>query len=158
MGAASERTVVFERDSDKGITVDMSNANIQALRGFPEQKQLIQSSAQKALRIYINALKATLRSEHYETGDLARSVGLKKARNSNTVIAGPRRGGSKGSTRAGYHAHLIEYGWVTPKGTTVKGDDVIEQVWKNKSAQVQAEFYKQLEEQFDKYYQRAMKR
>lgn len=156
--SAADRTIVYERETDKGITVDMSNANIQALRGFPEQKQLIQEAGQKAFKPYIRALKSVLRSEHYDSGDLAKSIGLKKARNSNTVIAGPRRGGKKGSSRAGYHAHLIEHGWLTTKGTNVAGTDVMEKVWKNSAPQVQRDFYKELENLFDKYYQKAMKR
>lgn len=77
--------------------------NIKSLEGFIEQKQLLQDSGRKALRPYVRRARSA--APVGETGNLKRSIGIKSAKRSGVVFAGPRRGKYKG-----YHAHMLEYG------------------------------------------------
>lgn len=122
-----------------------------ALAGFPEQKQLIQAASRKAARIYVRSAKAAIPRR---SGELRRSIGTKNARNSSSVIVGPRRGGKW----KGYHGHLYEEGFTHFSGKKVAGKRALNRTWSSTSAAVRALQVQELSAKFNKYADKALKR
>lgn len=109
----------------EGVTIQLEGVKgvVHLFDVLPEHlhKTVMRQSLQKTGRIIANAIKANARFKN-ATGAYKRSVGVRVRyyRDSDATIAfvGPRRGSQfEGRSRI---AHLLEYGWRTARGGTLK--------------------------------------
>lgn len=149
--------------SDISITgIKEVESAMKALAGFPEQRQLLQAANRRAARPYVKAAKANV---PVGNGDLKKSIGVKSARRTNTIVAGPR----ESKKWRGFTGKFFEDGTAPRstksqlwKGTTFRGRITptrpFSRAWGSVKVQVrdlQIQYIKQL---FDKYATKALNR
>lgn len=139
--------------------------NINSLKGFREQKQLMHKAGRKALKDYVTTAQKNVpkSGKPSKRGKLSlqRSIGVKTSRRSGTTVAGARRGGKF----SGYGAHWFEKG--TSERFTesskasrgrVEATRPFGKAWQSTKQSVFTTYVNEIEKNLDNYINKALRR